>query len=122
MGLKMSKLKIIMVSAILIATSGCGSFDTSGLFSSNAPAPQYEYIIAPNSDGEVVGLQNLLTREVVYCYNGEATSKEECATLFEEKGYTRFRDIPYKTANFDELKVDTYPTRRWRDSEITSRW
>jgi len=37
-------------------------------------------------------------------------------------GYVRLRDIPYKSANYDFLKTDTYPTRRWRDGETTPRW
>ena len=75
----------------------------------------------PN-DLNPIGLQNLDSREVVYCYDNSENSAESCAQYFERKGYVRFRDIPYKTANYDFLKVDTYPTRRWRDSEITSRW
>ena len=69
-----------------------------------------------------IGLQNLNTREVVYCRKTIFVSAEECAARYEAKGYTRFRDIPYKTANYDFLKVDNYPTRRWRDSEVTPRW
>lgn len=71
-----------------------------------------------------IGLQNVRDRTIVRCYgSGDgAGSAEECARYFEQKGYVRFRDIPYKTANYDFLKVDTYPTRRWRDSEATPRW
>lgn len=69
-----------------------------------------------------IGLQNSRDRTVVHCYDSERASAEECAKYFEAKGYVRFRDIPYKTAGYDFLKVDTYPTRRWRNSEITPRW
>ena len=69
-----------------------------------------------------IGLLNPHNRTVVHCYNGNSLSAEDCARDFEKKGFVRFRDIPYKTANFDFLKVDTYPTRRWRNSEITPRW
>ncbi len=69
-----------------------------------------------------IGLLNPYNRTVVHCYNGNSLSAEDCARNFEKKGFVRFRNIPYKTANFDFLKVDTYPTRRWRDSEITPRW
>ena len=41
---------------------------------------------------------------------------------FEKQGFVRLNELPYKTADYDFLKVDTYPTRRWRDAEITSRW
>ncbi len=71
---------------------------------------------------EEIGLQNLRDRTIVRCYGNNENSAEDCARYFEQKGYVRFRDIPYKTANYDFLKVDTYPTRRWRDSETTPRW
>lgn len=73
------------------------------------------------SDSDI-GLQNSRDRTVVHCYDSESASAEECAQYFEAKGYVRFRDIPYKTAGYDFLKVDTYPTRRWRNSEVTPRW
>ena len=79
-------------------------------------------MIAQASSCNSIGLQNPYSRTVVHCYNGNSLSAEDCARNFEKKGFVRFRDIPYKTANFDFLKVDTYPTRRWRDSEITPRW
>lgn len=75
----------------------------------------------PGQDG-LISLQNPENRAVARCYNNIYHSAEDCATYLESNGYVRLRDIPYKTANFDFLRVDTYPTRRWRDSEITSRW
>ena len=39
-----------------------------------------------------------------------------------KKGYVRLREIPYKPADYDFLKTDTYPTRRWRGGELTPRW
>ena len=86
-----------------------------------APEPAVAAENFPN-DQQIIGLQNLRNRAVVYCYDNSQNSAENCARYFEERDYVRFRDIPYKTANFDFLKVDTYPTRRWRNSEITSRW
>ncbi len=74
------------------------------------------------NDEKSIGLQNLNNRAVVRCYDSEVHSAEECAQFFESKGYVRFKNIPYKTANFDFLKVDSYPTRRWRPDELTSRW
>lgn len=75
----------------------------------------------PN-DANPIGLQNLNNRAVAYCFDNSENTAESCAQYLESKGYVRFRDIPYKTANYDFLKVDTYPTRRWRDAELTSRW
>ncbi len=74
------------------------------------------------NEAETIGLQNLNNRVVVYCHSNFFKSADSCAEYFEQRGYTRFRDIPYKTANFDFLTLDTYPTRRWRDSERTPRW
>ncbi len=74
------------------------------------------------AENEEIGLQNLRDRTIVHCHSNGENSAEACARYFESKGYVRFRDIPYKTANYDFLKVDTYPTRRWRDSETTPRW
>ncbi|MBR6663348.1 MAG: hypothetical protein IKL33_00815 [Alphaproteobacteria bacterium] len=69
-----------------------------------------------------IGLQNPYDRTVVRCQGEDADAAEKCARDYENKGYVRFRDIPYKTAVYDMLKVDTYPTRRWRDTEVTPRW
>lgn len=74
------------------------------------------------ADGYRIGLQDLRSRTIVYCYNNSHYSAEDCASYFEHQGYTRMRDIPSKTANYDFLTVDTYPTRRWRNGELTPRW
>lgn len=71
---------------------------------------------------EKIGLQNIETREVAYCYSNPRSSAEQCAQYFESQGFIRMKHIPYKTANFDFLKVDTFPTRRWRPNELTPRW
>ena len=69
-----------------------------------------------------IGLQNLTTRTVIYCYNGSDKTAEQCASYYETQGYTRFRDIPSRAAKYDFLTVDTYPTRRWRNGELFPRW
>ena len=69
-----------------------------------------------------IGLQNPYDRTVVRCQGEDADAAESCAKNYEDKGYVRFRDIPYKTATYDMLNVDTYPTRRWRNTEVTPRW
>lgn len=71
---------------------------------------------------ESIGLQNIRTREVAYCYNNSHSTAEECAQYFETQGFIRMKYIPYKTAKFDFLTVETYPTRRWRQNELTPRW
>lgn len=88
------------------------------------PKIRYVYEKTPvyANDEPVIALQNLKSRILVYCYSGENNSSETCAQYFEDQGYVRLRDIPYKPAEYDFLKTDTYPTRRWRDDELTPRW
>ncbi len=69
-----------------------------------------------------IGLQNLHDRTIVYCHSNSQTSAEECASHYENQGYIRLKDIPRKTARYDFLTVDTYPSRRWRSGEVTPRW
>ncbi len=69
-----------------------------------------------------IGLQNIYTRAVVYCYANSQYSAEDCASYYETLGYIRMRNLPSKTAKYDFLAVDTYPTRRWRSGELTPRW
>lgn len=68
-----------------------------------------------------INLQQPFTRVIVKCYSTRYEPAETCAKFFENKGYVRFEDIPYKTANYDFLKGGSYPTRRWRPGEITPR-
>ena len=69
-----------------------------------------------------IGLQNLYSRTIVYCYDGNKYSAEQCASFYETQGYTRFRNIPSRSAKYDFLTVDTFPTRRWRNGEYSPRW
>ena len=71
---------------------------------------------------DVIGLLHPTSRTVVYCYTTERVLADTCAKAYECKGYVRFREVPYKTADFDDLKTNTFPTRRWRDNERTPRW
>ncbi len=74
-----------------------------------------------NEEGTIT-LQNLNTRVLINCYKSDYQSAETCAEIFEQRGYVRLTNIPHKPAKFDTLKQNTYPTRRWREGEITSRW
>ncbi len=71
---------------------------------------------------QMIEMQNPATRDVVFCIKDYSRSAEDCAEMFEKRGFVRLKEIPYKTANYDLLRTDTYPTRRWRDGEITPRW
>lgn len=104
---------------VLLMVSGC-----AGKTYKNAPVtPVIRSVSDPfPNDQSVIVLQNVDNRAIARCSDNGSHTAENCARYFEQNGYVRLRDIPYKTANYDFLKVDTYPTRRWRDSEITSRW
>ena len=78
--------------------------------------------ISKASDEYYIGLQNIRSRTIVYCYNGNDYTAEQCASYYETQGFTRFRDIPSRMAKYDFLTVDTYPTRRWRNGELAPRW
>lgn len=119
----MQNWKILPLIIGLVAANGCTNLD--GLCPHCYP-PKTVYVyekakIYPN-DEPVIVLQNLDNRVLAYCYTSSNSSSEDCAKVFEQNGYVRLRDIPYKTADYDFLKTDTYPTRRWRDDELTPRW
>lgn len=78
-------------------------------------------IIYGNEQDTIV-LQNLTSRVLATCQSTDDVSADVCARVFESKGYVRITNIPYKTADYDFLKTDTYPTRRWRGGEKTPRW
>ena len=104
------------------AQAACDICDWKNLFKSE-PKPQEPEALRVISGRTVsINLQNPYTRKIARCYNNNISSAEECARYFERYGFIRFREIPYKTANYDFLHVDTFPTRRWRDSELTPRW
>lgn len=79
------------------------------------------YQILPYQENMIV-LQNLKTRVLVYCYTIEDQTAESCAEKFENGGFVRLKDIPRLTADYDTLKSDTYPTRRWRKEDKVPRW
>ena len=78
--------------------------------------------ISKAANDNYIGLQNLRSRTIVYCYDNDDYTAEQCASHYETLGYTRFRNIPSRAAKYDFLTVDTYPTRRWRNGEYSPRW
>jgi len=78
-------------------------------------------IEAPQTQSKI-SLQDLKTRVTVHCYDTASASAEDCAKSFEQKGFVRLKDIPSQTADYDLLKINTYPTRRWREGEKNPRW
>ena len=94
-----------------------------GVLGACASAPDSEVLPELNQAGpREIYLQEPFTRVVARCYAPLPQAVEACATLYEQKGYVRFTNIPYKVARYDFLTQDTYPTRRWRENELTPRW
>ncbi len=113
----MSKFKIMVAVCTLLAGSSCAWFTPGGKTIRYIPAPA-DYVNVPES----ISLLEPVSRNIVHCYRTAFSSAESCARSFEKKNYVRFRDIPYKTANYDFLTRETNPTRRWREYERTPRW
>lgn len=110
----MSKYKQILVLVLLSLLSACAA--------AQKILPMQPQKVVYGNEQESLVLQNLRSRVMVTCYSTHNVSAETCARLFEDKGYVRLGNIPYKTANYDFLRTDTYPTRRWRGNEQTPRW
>lgn len=103
---------------LLFSLSLLGSCTFSSGTEENALPPRPVYA---NEDTEIT-LQDQVSRIIVKCYSNAYEPAESCARFFEAQNYTRLRNIPYKTANYDFLKPGSYPTRRWRPGERTPRW
>ena len=117
------KWKLLLAFVGICAVNACTNLD--GLCPHCYPKKtRYVYLRDKTyaNDEPVIALQNLESRVVVYCHSTPTNSSETCAEIFEGYGYVRLREIPYKTADYDFLRTDTYPTRRWRDNELTPRW
>ncbi|MBE6450731.1 MAG: hypothetical protein E7016_02070 [Alphaproteobacteria bacterium] len=107
----MKKMKKLSVLALMLVATGCA-------YNKNHE-PVYEVLPYQES---MIGLQNLQNRVVVYCYHSDTYTAEQCADYFENMDFIRLNDIPKFTAEYDSLKADTYPTRRWRKDERIPRW
>ncbi len=105
-------LPIIIV--LFISACGMRPLDTM--------SQHYKKSTTYGNDLPYIVLQQPQSRVIATCYRSANVSAETCAKLFESKGYVRLRDIPYKTADYDFLRTDTYPSRRWRGNEDTPRW
>ena len=76
----------------------------------------------PTYQHQVIALENLNSRVIAYCYATPEFSAEECAAELEGYGYVRLNDIPRFTASDSRLNNTGYPTRRWREDNVVSRW
>ena len=93
----MKNLKILGFASLLALLAGCSHQEEMPV--KNVPLFQ----------DEVIALQNLNSRVVVYCFTSADYQANDCAKRFESQGFVRLRDIPKLPAEFDFLKGDTYP-------------
>lgn len=124
MNLMCNTLKNMALCGAFLVLAGCAKFNEITCDRCYTPEPKCVLEQHPSyvNDDDVIVLQNLNSRVLAYCYTSERNPAEYCAQQFEKLGYVRLREIPYKTADYDFLKTDTYPTRRWRGGELTPRW
>ena len=119
----LKRFNIIFLGVGFCALSACTNLDW---MCPHCYPPETKYVMLKDktypNDEPVIQLIEPKTRTLANCYSTPTNSAETCARVFEEKGYVRLREIPYKTADYDFLDKDTYPTRRWRDDELTPRW
>ena len=111
----MLKFKLIFTVLLAVMLGSCTGWAEK---KTDQLPPQSLYV----NEEDQINLQHPYTRVIVKCFATAREPAESCAGFFEAKGYVRFRDIPYKTANYDFLKGGSYPTRRWRSGELTPRW
>ena len=124
MNLMCNTLKNMALCGAFLVLAGCAKFNEITCDRCYTPEPKCVLEQHPSyvNDDDVIVLQNLNSRVLAYCYTSERNPAEYCAQQFEKLGYVRLREIPYKTADYDFLKTDTYPTRRWRGGELMPRW
>jgi len=87
------------------------------------PMPTYYGDISSETSAEGIMLIHPMTRTLILCYDLPNESAVTCADNFKAAGYVLVTDLPQVTAGYDELKTNTYPTRRWRGhGENVPRW
>ena len=87
------------------------------------PMPTYYGDISATQSAEGILLIHPVTRTQILCYDLPGESAVQCAENFRAAGYVLVTDIPQVSANYDFLRKNTYPTRRWRGGgEGVPRW
>ena len=87
------------------------------------PMPTYYGDISATQSAEGILLIHPVTRTQILCYDLPGESAVQCAENFRATGYVLVTDIPQVSANYDFLRKNTYPTRRWRGGgEVVPRW
>ena len=117
----MRKMKRLGMLLSLVALAGCARVNLWGNSGQEHPRQKAVYEVMP-PQADVIALQNLKNRIVIYCADSPYATAEMCAKNYERSGYVRLTNIPSQPADKDFLKADTYPTRRWRKDELVPRW
>ena len=87
------------------------------------PMPTYYGDISATQSAEGILLIHPVTRTQILCYDLPGESAVQCAENFRATGYVLVTDIPQVSANYDFLRKNTSPTRRWRGGgEVVPRW
>lgn len=107
----MKHIKSICVAVLFAGLSACAHQSINN-----------EEALEKTSKEEVIGLENLRTRDVVYCHDSVQMSIDECVKYMENYGFVKLTDIPKFMADRNTLTTGTYPTRRWRETDRIPRW
>ena len=91
--MRMKKINKFWLLVPFLMLSGCS------LIERNDPV----YKILPYQE-DMIGLQDLKTRVLVYCYNSEYVSTEQCADEFEKRGSKNFVKERQEYVH-DEIKI-----------------
>ena len=87
------------------------------------PMPTYYSDISATETQEGILLQHPVTRTQVLCYDLPSEDAVTCAQNFMASGYVLITDIPQVSANYDVIRPNSYPTRKWRNGgEYVPRW
>jgi len=115
----MKKIFPLIILCITLSITACYNNKNSNIEVKNST------IFKPKNtqiDEKYIVLQHPTDRTVVKCKNYTLKTKDECAKEFEGLGYVRLKDKVTMPAKFDNQKLSTYPSRRWRDGENSPRW
>ena len=112
----MLKGRTIFAAIVMLSLGSCGWFKTGGVIKYIPAPPGYA------NEEEKISLLNPRSRYMIHCYATPFGSAEDCARKYERQNYVRYRNLPYKTAIYDFLTRETYPTRRWREHDRTPWW
>ncbi len=87
------------------------------------PIPTYYGNMSEIEKAEGIVLIHPITRTKIVCFDIANKDAISCAKHFQSTGYVLITDLPQFSGNYDTIRTNSYPTRRWRDGgEIYPRW